>query len=81
MRTQKIFQVAREIGVDSKAIIARCKAENVPNIDNHLSVVSSDLATNIRRWFSTTASIAVAGQPEQPDVGKGKKPGARNTDI
>jgi hypothetical protein len=81
MRTQKIFQVAREIGVDSKAIIARCKAENVPNIDNHLSVVSSDLAANIRRWFSTTASIAVAEQPEQPEVGNGKKSGARNTDT
>ena len=81
MRTQKIFQVAREIGIDSKAIIARCKAENVPNIDNHLSVVSSDLAANIRRWFGTTASIAVAEQPEQPEVGNGKKPGARNTDT
>lgn len=81
MRTQKIFQVAREIGIDSKAIVARCKAENVPNIDNHLSVVSSDLAANIRRWFSTTASIAVAAQPEQPDVGKGKKPRVRNTDT
>ncbi|MHB1768372.1 MAG: hypothetical protein ACYCUV_11060 [Phycisphaerae bacterium] len=81
MRTQKIFQVAREIGIDSKAIIARCKAENVPNIDNHLSVVSSDLAANMRRWFGTTASMAVAEQPEPSDVGKGKKPGARNTDI
>ncbi len=79
MRTQKTFQVAREIGIDSKAIIERCKAENVPNIDSHLSLVGSDLAANIKRWFSTTGSMGVAAQPEQPDMGKGKKPQSSNT--
>ncbi|MGC9260837.1 MAG: hypothetical protein ACP5I8_12305 [Phycisphaerae bacterium] len=68
-RPQKLFQVAREIGIDSKAIVAKCKAENVPNIDNHLSVVSATLAAKIKEWFCTTASAAE--QSEQSDEGTG----------
>ena len=73
LRVQKVFQIARELGVDSKAIIAKCKAEDVPNIDSHLSVVSAGLAATIREWFSTTSPTTAVERTEHVDVEKVKK--------
>jgi translation initiation factor IF-2 len=48
----KVFQLAKELGIDSKAIVAKCKAEGVPKIDTHMSPVSAGLALTIREWFA-----------------------------
>ncbi len=73
LRTQKVFQIARELGIDSKAIIAKCEAEGVPKIDNHLSVVSVGLAATIREWFSTTNPTTAVERTAHVDVEKVKK--------
>ena len=73
MRPQKVFQIARELGVDSKAIIAKCEAEGVPKIDSHLSVVSVGLAATIREWFSTTSPTTAVERTAHVDVEKVKK--------
>ena len=73
MRVQKVFQIARELGVDSKAIIAKCKAEDVPQIDSHLSVVSAGLAATIREWFSATSPTTAVERSAHVDVEKAKK--------
>ncbi|MCI0632014.1 MAG: translation initiation factor IF-2 [Phycisphaerales bacterium] len=44
--------MAKELGVDSKDIVAKCQAEDIPDIINHMSVVSAGLAATIREWFS-----------------------------
>ena len=40
----RIHQLAKEIGVASKDIVAKCQAEEIPDITNHMSPVSVGLA-------------------------------------
>ena len=49
--TTRVFQLAKEIGVSSKDIIAKCKAEQIPGVTNHMSAISLGLAATIREWF------------------------------
>jgi translation initiation factor IF-2 len=48
----RVFQLAKELGVASKEVVAKCQAEDVPNITNHMSTVSLGLAETIRLWFN-----------------------------
>ncbi len=54
----RIHHLATELGVNSKDIIAKCEAEGIPNITNHMSTVSMGLAETIREWFSAAAGAA-----------------------
>lgn len=49
----KLFQIAKQLGVDSTVIIRKCKDEGVPGIESHMSPVSAGLAATIREWFAT----------------------------
>ncbi len=48
----KVHQLAKELGVNSKDIVAKCQVEEIPDITTHLSPVSIGLAQTIREWFS-----------------------------
>jgi len=54
----KVHQIAKELGINSKDIVARCKAEEIPDVENHLSPVSAGLALTIREWFGNAAAEA-----------------------
>ena len=54
----RVFQLAKELGVDSKDVVAKCQAEDIPGIENHMSVVSIGLSATIREWFSETHGSA-----------------------
>jgi len=54
----RIHHLATELGVNSKDIIAKCEAEGIPNITNHMSTVSIGLGETIREWFSNVSSDA-----------------------
>jgi len=56
--------------VDSKSIIAKCKAEGVPNVDSHLSAVKAGLAVSIREWFSAGAPKTAVEKSAHVDVAK-----------
>ncbi|MFM1805268.1 MAG: translation initiation factor [Planctomycetota bacterium] len=60
----KVHQLAKELGVSSKDVVARCQAEEIPDIVNHLSPVSAGLALTVREWFAGSAegesTVAVA---------------------
>ncbi|MEE9128797.1 MAG: translation initiation factor IF-2 [Phycisphaerales bacterium] len=63
--TIRVFQLAKDIGVTSKDIVAKCQAEGIENITNHMSAVSRGLAATVREWFgegqsSTTTAIETA---------------------
>ncbi len=81
----RVFELARELGIKSKAILERCKAEGVPGIDNHMTTVSAGLSASIRGWFSEAA--ASSGDSTEQDQGATspsavmveKKVGARNS--
>ena len=48
----RVHTLSKELGVTSKAIIAKCKSEDVEGVTNHMSTVSAGLAETIREWFS-----------------------------
>ncbi|MEL7474030.1 MAG: translation initiation factor IF-2, partial [Planctomycetota bacterium] len=51
---KRVFEIAKELGVASKAIVAKCKDEGIPEtiIKNHMSSVTAGLEATIREWFS-----------------------------
>ncbi len=59
-KTKRVHHLAKEIGVPSKDIVARCNAEGVPNIENHMSVVSVGLEFSIRGWFAESGESDAA---------------------
>ena len=59
-KAKRVFEVAKELGVTSKAIVAKCKAEGVPDVTNHMSVVKIGLVMTIQEWFSVGDTVADA---------------------
>jgi translation initiation factor IF-2 len=51
-KAKRVFELARELGVKSKAIVTKCEAEDIPNVTNHMSSISAGLEATIREWFS-----------------------------
>jgi len=47
----RIFELARHLGVTSKVVLTKCRAEGL-EIKNHMSTVSAGLEATIREWFS-----------------------------
>ncbi len=63
--TIRVHELAKELGVKSKEIIAKCEAEDIPGVTNHMSALAIGLAETIRQWFGdadTSASAAKAAQ-------------------
>ncbi|MCP4712763.1 MAG: translation initiation factor IF-2 [Planctomycetes bacterium] len=48
---KRVFQVAKELGVKSTAIVTKCQAEGL-DIKNHMSTLSAGLEATILEWFS-----------------------------
>ncbi|MEP0844812.1 MAG: translation initiation factor IF-2 N-terminal domain-containing protein, partial [Phycisphaerae bacterium] len=48
----RVHILSKELGVTSKAIIDKCKSEDIPGVTNHMSTLSVGLAETIREWFS-----------------------------
>ena len=51
---KRIFELAKELDVKSKAIIDKCIAEGIPEdkVKNHMATVSPGLEASIREWFT-----------------------------
>ena len=61
--TIRVFELARELSVTSKDVIAKCEAEGIPNITNHMSTMSLGLGATVREWFgegSATTAVETA---------------------
>jgi len=78
-KQKRIFDLAKELGIESKVIIAKCVAEGVPAdlVKNHMSAISAGLDASIREWFSDAASHAAVERADKVDVARAKKPAAR----
>ncbi len=78
---KRVFEIAKELDVESKAIVAKCKAEGIPNIKNHMSSVSIGLEATVREWFNSGGDGGTATaveETEKVDLDKVKaKPRAR----
>lgn len=52
-KVRRVFEISKELGVTSKAIVEKCQAEGVPGITNHMSTVKLGLEATVREWFSS----------------------------
>ena len=62
MAKQRITDIAKELGIDARAIIKKCVDEGVPPeaVKSQLSMIPAGLAASIREWFSDGGSVATA---------------------
>ena len=76
MANKRIFEIAKEMGIKSKAIVEKCHAEGLPKdvIKNHMSTVSIGLEQTIREWFATNdreeSPHTAVEQAEKVDISK-----------
>lgn len=74
MAARRVFNIAKDLGIDAKAIVAKCHAEGIPEtvIKNHMSTVSAGLEATIREWFSGGAQSTAVETAEKVDLEKVK---------
>ncbi len=78
-KAKRVFEVAKELGVDSKAIVEKCQAEGVPDIKNHMSTVKVGLYQTIKEWFSAAESSTAIEQAQKVDIEKVRRPARRKS--
>jgi len=64
----RVHTLARELGVSSRDIVDKCKAEGIPNVDSHQSAVTVGLAATIREWFSAGATASTTAVEESAPI-------------
>jgi translation initiation factor IF-2 len=76
----RVFQLAKELAVSSKDVVAKCQAEGIPDITNHMSAVSLGLEATIREWFGVGGGVATAVETAAPvDVSKARAKAKRKS--
>jgi translation initiation factor IF-2 len=76
-KAKRVHNLAKELGVDSKAILTKCQAEGL-EMKNHMSTVSVGLEMTIREWFSEDHAGGTAVETaEKVDLTKVRKAKAR----
>ncbi len=73
---RRVFQLAKELGVKSTAVVAKCQAEGL-DIKNHMSTLSAGLEATIREWFSTGENATTVETAAPVDLEKVKNTKAR----
>jgi len=74
-KAKKIYELAKELGVKSKAIVEKCQAEEIPGVSSHMSPVKLGLEMTIREWFSEEAEAATAVEPaDKVDLERVRRP-------
>jgi translation initiation factor IF-2 len=69
---KRVFELARELGVTSKVILQKCRAEGL-EIKNHMSALSAGLVATISEWFSEDQGTHTAVETaEQVDLAKAR---------
>ena len=53
----RVNQLAKELGIESKAILAKCREEGLgEKVPNHMTVLSIGLSETVREWFRGMSS-------------------------
>ncbi len=80
MANKRIFELAKELGIKSKAIVEKCHAEGIPKdvIKNHMSTISIGLEQTVREWFSAEGGEesphTAVEKTEKVDLDKARSP-------
>jgi len=73
-KAKRVFEIARELNVASKAVVEKCQAEGLDGITNHMSTVKLGLEMTIREWFSESHQTETAVETaEQVDLEGARK--------
>jgi translation initiation factor IF-2 len=80
-KARRVFEIAKELGVVSKAIVDKCQAEGIPGITNHMSTVKLGLEATIKEWFHAanggTATAVETAEKVDPDKVRARRRRAR----
>ena len=69
MATTRVYILAKELGVNSSAIVKKCQDENL-DVKNHMSTISAGLAATIREWFTEGENITTVETAKKVDLKK-----------
>lgn len=64
----RVHILAKELNVPSKTIIAKCKAEGITAVKNHMSTLGPGLHATIREWFSEEGDHTAVETAEKVDL-------------
>ena len=67
----RVFELARKIGVTSKTVLEKCRAEGL-EIKNHMSTVSAGLEATIQEWFSDMGGGTAVEVADHVDLKKAR---------
>jgi len=56
---KRVFELSRELGVTSKMVLDKCRAEGL-DVKNHMTMLSAGLEATIREWFSDAQGQSTA---------------------
>jgi translation initiation factor IF-2 len=70
LASTRVYILAKELGVKSTAIVEKCKAEGLPQVENHMATISAGLAATIREWFSDGMVSTSVETAEKVDLAK-----------
>ncbi len=63
----RVNQLAKELGIESKAILAKCRDEGLADkVVNHMSMISIGLAETVREWFAGGGGVSTAVETAPP---------------
>ncbi|MFA5783987.1 MAG: translation initiation factor IF-2 N-terminal domain-containing protein, partial [Phycisphaerae bacterium] len=71
MASTRVYILAKELGVESSAIVKKCQDEEL-DVKNHMSTISAGLAATIREWFSEGDNVTAVEEAEKVDLEKVK---------
>ena len=80
---KRVHQLAKELGVKSTAIVAKCQAEGL-EVKNHMSTLSAGLEATIREWFSESCehmTVETAAPVDLAKVKMKRKPRQKKPDA
>jgi translation initiation factor IF-2 len=63
----RVFELARELGVTSKTMLEKCRAEGL-DVKNHMATLSAGLEATLREWFSPDVTQTAVETAEHVDL-------------
>ena len=72
---KRVFELARELGVTSKDVLTKCRAEGI-ELKNHMSAISAGLAATIHEWFSEAATGTAVETAQHVDLAAARRKAA-----
>jgi len=67
----RVFELARELGVTSKTMLEKCRAEGL-DVKNHMATLSAGLEATLREWFSPDVTQTAVETAEHVDLEKAR---------